>query len=71
MITRNEGGQIRIQYPDSQFIEAVSMLHRATASEIAARVGCNARVATIRLKRLVAEGVINSSRVSGRWIFWK
>lgn len=58
-------------YPDSLFIEAVTHLDRASAPEIAEEVGCNARIATIRLKRLVAENQISSMKVSGRWQFWK
>ena len=57
-------------YPDSIFKEAVINLTRASAPEIASMVGCNARIATIRLKRLVAEGNIKSEKISGRWQFW-
>lgn len=58
-------------YPDSLFIEAVTRLNRASAPEIAEEVGCNARIATIRLKRLESENLIKSKKVSGRWQFWK
>jgi len=71
MKPRNEAGQLQTQYPDSQFIAAVLNLNRSSASDVAEAVGCNPRVATIRLKRLVVENKINSSKVSGRWVFWK
>ena len=57
-------------YDDSCFIAAIEKLGRASAGEIAEQVGCNARIATIRLKRLVAKESIKSKMVSGRWQFW-
>lgn len=57
-------------YDDSCFIAAIEKLGKASAPEIAERVGCNARIATIRLKRLVAEESVKSKMVSGRWQFW-
>jgi len=57
-------------YDDSCFIAAIEKLGKASAPEIALKVGCNARIATIRLKRLVAEEQIQSEKVSGRWVFW-
>lgn len=57
-------------YDDSRFIAAIEKLGRAPAGEIAEQVGCNARIATIRLKRLVAEESVQSKMVSGRWQFW-
>lgn len=57
-------------YPDKQFIESIESLERASAGEIAELVGCNARVATLRLKRLVANDKVKSKLVSGRWQFW-
>ena len=68
---RNEAGQLMERYPDSLFIQAVDGIGNASAAEIADYVGCNARVATIRLKRLVVENQLQSKKVSGRWIFWK
>ena len=58
-------------YPDSIFMDAVVTDRRLSAPEIADVVGCNARIATIRLKRLAAAGKIESVKVSGRWMFWR
>ena len=57
-------------YDDSCFIAAIEKLGKASAPEIAEKVGCNARIATIRLKRLVAEEKAKSEKISGRWQFW-
>ena len=67
---RNEAGQLIEKYPDSLFIQAVESLRTAMAAEVAEYVGCNPRVATIRLKRLVVENRVQSKKVSGRWMFW-
>lgn len=69
-MNRNESGQLMEKYPDSAFFKAIGSIGNASAAEIAEIVGCNARVATIRLKRLVTENRIKSKKVSGRWIFW-
>lgn len=70
IMERNELGQLQQKYTDSSFIAAIVNLHRSSASDIAEAVGCNKRVATIRLSRLVTEGRIKSKKVSGRWVFW-
>lgn len=57
-------------YDDSCFIAALKDKGRLSATQIAEKVGCNARIATIRLKRLVAEKQIKSEMISGRWQFW-
>ena len=57
-------------YDDSCFIAAIEKLGKASAPEIAEQVGCNARVATIRLTRLLAEKRVSGEKVSGRWRFW-
>jgi len=57
-------------YDDSCFIAAIEKIGKSSAPEIAAKVGCNARIATIRLKRLVAKEKVKSEKISGRWVFW-
>lgn len=57
-------------YDDSCFIAAIKKLGVASAGEIAERVGCNTRIATNRVKRLVTEDKVKSKKVSGRWQFW-
>ncbi len=57
-------------YNDDDFITAIKDEGKLSAAQIAKKVGCNSRIATIRLKRLVAENMINSEMVSGRWQFW-
>lgn len=57
-------------YDDSCFIAAIKKLGKASAPEIAVKVGCNARIATIRLKRLVVKKKVKSEKISGRWQFW-
>lgn len=55
-------------YPDQSFIDAI--ITQASAADVAEIVGCNARVATLRLKVLVESNKINGNKRRGRWVFW-
>jgi len=70
MRPRNANGQLTIQYPESRFIDTVKELGKTNAAEVAEEIGCSKVVATRRLRSLVNEGLIQSNKISGRWVFW-
>jgi len=55
-------------YSDQAFIDAITT--QSSSADVADVIGCNARVATIRLKLLVASGDIHGDIRRGRWVFW-
>lgn len=64
------GDQLPGMTDDAAFVEAVRALGPAPTREIADAVGCTRRAAEYRLRKLYAEGRVDSERV-GTSLIWK
>lgn len=70
---RKDNGQLKEQYTDDDFIEAVTELRIASAGDIADYVGCTNTTAKRRLRELAKQNKITGKKsgtgVNGIWIF--
>jgi predicted transcriptional regulator len=64
-----KSGKLTEQYPDEDFLEAVTGLEPASTSEVADEVGCSRRNADVRLRRLEEDGLVES-KMAGNSLIW-
>ena len=68
---RTDGGRMQTLYTDDIIIGALKEIDQhTTPAKVAEKVDCNIITARNKLKSLYNRGIIQGSKLTGRWVFW-